>query len=113
MVYGIVAYSSFLMLIISTIKDTPATKSQSLIRSIYMIPGIITMILLAGSGPDITMETTDTIIVDLNSTTTWTEDTTRTFTLQNPVWVSLHYMLAIVMFAFIITRILQMLMFKD
>ena len=127
-VYAFVAYSTFLMLIISIIKDTPATKSQSLIRSIYTIPGIICMILLAGSGTSIFLESTVTqtnntaiyevldntnAVVTLNSTVTETVSKTGEFVLQNPIWVVLHYMFALVMFAFVITRILQMLMFKD
>ena len=67
------------------------------------------MILLAGSGPDITMDTNT--IIDLNSTRVWTE--AHTFTLQNPIWVSLNYMFALILFAYVFTQILKMLTAKD
>ena len=127
-VYGLIAYSSLLMLIISTIKDTPATKSQSLIRSIYMIPGIICAILLAGSGVNIVFEDSvvttianstyevldnTNVVTILNSTVNESVSTTNQIELRNPIWVVLHYMIALIMFAFVITRVLQMLMFRD
>lgn len=127
-VYAFVTYATFLMLIISIIKDTPATKSQALIKSIYTVPGIICAILLAGSGTSIFLDSTVTItnntsiyevldntnvVQTLNSTVTETVAKTGEFVLQNSVWVTFHYMLAVVMFAFVITRILQMLTFKE
>ena len=49
-VYGFIAYSGLLMLIISTIRETPQTKSQSFARAMYLIPSIICAFLLASSG---------------------------------------------------------------
>lgn len=127
-VYAFVAYSSLLMLIISAVKETPVTKSQSLIKSIYMIPGIICCILLAGSGVNILLDQSTTTttaesiyevldntngVVVLNSTVTQTDSQTNQFVLQNPVWVILHYMFALILFAYVITQVLKMLMFKE
>ena len=93
-----------------------------------MIPAILCSILLASSGVNIifddyqtvttTTSTFDAIqgesIVVLNSTSTSTESLdNHVITLQNPVWVVLHYMIAIVLMLFVITRLLQMLMFSD
>ena len=93
-----------------------------------MIPGIICAILLAGSGvniifEDMTVSTNATSIYEvldntnavttLNSTVTEVIRTTNVIELQNPIWVILHYMIALVLFAFVITKILQMLTFKE
>lgn len=125
-VYAFVAYSSLLMLIISITKEGPLVKSKSgtLVKSIYIMPGIICMILISGSGVDIllndstTITTADSIyevlnntngVVVLNSTVTETVVKNELFTLQNPVWVSLHYMFALIMFAYVIINVLKML----
>ena len=93
-----------------------------------MIPGIIACIILSGSGVAITLDTTVTstnatsiyevldntnVVTVLNSTVNQVESKTSYFTLENPVWVTFHYMLALIMFAFVITRVLQMLLFKE
>lgn len=125
-VYGFIAYSSFLMLIISITKEGPMikTKSGTLVKSMYIMPGIICMILISGSGVDIylnnstTTTTAESIyevldntnaVVVLNSTVTETVAKNELFTLQNPVWVMLHYMFALVMFAYVIVNVLKML----
>ena len=126
-VYGIVGYGSIVMLIISTQKETPVTKSQSLLHSIYMIPGIICLILLAGSGVNIylndsvtttnatsiyeVLDNTNAIVV-LNSTVTETVAESNKFILQNPIWVILHYMFALILFAFVFTKLLMLLLFN-
>mgnify|MGYP000388649277 CR=1 FL=1 len=119
-VYGFITYSSLLMLIISTIKEVPATKSLSITRAIYLIPGIICAMLLASSGVNITLEdTTNTItldfealnstdnnIVTLNSTQTTTE--TNQIVLLNPVWVILHFLIAAVLVVYVINQMLTL-----
>ena len=125
-VYAFVAYSSLLMLIISITKEGPLIKSKTgtLVKSIYIMPGITCMILISGSGVDIylndstTVTTSDSIyevldnlnnVVVLNSTVTETVEKNELFTLQNPVWVALHYMFALIMFAYVIINVLKML----
>ena len=123
-VYGIIAYGSAIVLAVSAIKDVQATRSQSLSRVIYMIPGFIAAIVLAGSGVDITLESTftESYLNAYNDTTglydstdRWYENVTKTgeYTLNNPVWITFHYMLAIVFFIYIIIQVLSMLLFKD
>ena len=60
-VYGFIAYSSLLMLIISVVKEVPDKKSQSILRSMWLIPGIICAALLMSSGVNITMDTITTV----------------------------------------------------
>ena len=52
-VYAFIAYSGMLMLIISTIREAPQTKSQSFTRAMYLIPSIVCAFLLAGMGESI------------------------------------------------------------
>lgn len=124
LVYGLISYSSIIVLIISAAKDAPMvkTKSGTLIKSMYMIPGIICCILLAGSGVEIllnenTATTTNYTIngtsgINLTNSTITTTSTDR-FTLQNPVWVLLHYLFALILFAYVFTQVLRMLTSKD
>ena len=52
-VYAFIAYSGMLMLIISTIREAPQTKSQSFTRAMYLIPSIVCAFLLAGMGESV------------------------------------------------------------
>ena len=129
LVYGGITYFSLAMLIITTIRNpTEKTRRLALVRAGYMFPGIITAIILAGSGVSIyigdsTTTTNNTSIyevldntnavVTLNSTVTETVATTNQFILQNPVWVMFHYMLALVMISFVFIQVLTMFTAKD
>ncbi len=105
-VYGFVAYSSILMLIISTIKEVPTTKALSIARSIYLIPGMIAAALLATVGPNITTTSVSNTITALNTSEVFQEVITTQTTIQNEVWAIFHYMLFIVLFVYVITQIL-------
>ena len=129
LVYAFVTYFSLAMLIITTIRS-PADKSRrlALVKAAYMFPGIITAIILAGSGVSIYMgdsltttnntsiyevlDNTNTIVT-LNSTVSETVATSTEFVLQNPVWVSFHYLLALVMISFVFIQVLTMFTAKD
>jgi hypothetical protein len=107
-VYGLIGYSSMLMLIVQTVKAVPSESSGSIVRSIYLIPGIIACLIIAGSGDTIiTNEYTNTI-VDLNATTVWTEDIESQVSLSNPIWVTFHYLLAMIMLLYVIIQILTL-----
>lgn len=117
------------MLIITTVRtSTDKTRKLTLVKAMYMIPGILGAIVLAGSGVDIILE--DRIIntnatsiyevldntnavVTLNSTVLQTESSLSVFTLQNPVWVSFHYMIAALMMVFVFIQILTMFTAKE
>lgn len=110
-VYGFITYISLLMLIISTIKETPTEKSQSILRSIYFIPGILCAALLAGSGVDITFETISTVNTITDNQTLsviFTEDIIKEkkITLLNPVWVTIHGMIFLIMMVHVVIQML-------
>lgn len=124
-VYGFVAYSSLLMLIISTIKDVPTTKSLTIVRSIFMIPGIICAGILASSGVNITLDTTTTINI-INATlfdnatnlvsmeiTNSTSTGTNHITLLNPVWIIFHTFVFIILIVYVIQQMLILLTKHD
>tara|TARA_R110002020_G_scaffold97839_2_gene233435 strand:+ start:776 stop:1168 length:393 start_codon:yes stop_codon:yes gene_type:complete len=116
-VYGFIAYGSFLMLIISTVKEIPDGKSHSLSRVMYLIPGLICALVLSGSGVDImlgTETTTENQIllhpvtgneVPVANTTTHTEK----ITLIEPIWILVHTMLFLILMIHVIINILAML----
>lgn len=127
-IYGFVAYSSLLMLIISTVlKAELATSSQSLIKSVYILPGIVCMFIIAFANPTIILDdsvvTTDNTsvyevldntnaVVVLNSTVTETVGTTNSITLLNSVWGLVHVLFAMVMVVFVIVKIVSLLTVK-
>lgn len=89
-------------------------------RSVYLIPGMVCAVLLAGTGLNIEMETAGTVIT--NETTynatgalTWTVITNSTtiepttFTLREPVWVLIHFMIFAVLLVYVITQLLALM----
>ena len=112
-VYGFIAYSSLLMLIISTIKEVPTGRASSISRAVYLIPGIICAGILASSGVNVqtNVDNTSTVIKDLNNTQTWSESDTKTvnIVLINPIWQTVHYVIMIVLITYVITQMVNLL----
>ena len=110
-VYGFVAYSSLLMLIISVVKEVPTSKTLAIARSVYLIPGMVAAGILASSGINIQVATVDTsnLIRSINTTQTWSETTTQinNIVLQNPAWQMFHMLIFLVLLAYVITQILN------
>ena len=119
-VYGYIAYGSLLMLMISTIKDTPTTASHSIPRFVFLMPGLICAALLAGADDTIILESQtvaetfqgikpDGSIVNLTSN----ETHTSIINLQDSVWVLVHFMIFIVLLIHIIFQSLSLLIKRD
>lgn len=98
------------MLIISVVKEVPTTKYSAISRSIYLIPGIICAYILASSGIQFSVDTvvTNNLIRNENSTETWTEatDTTHSVILENPVWITVHYLIFVTLIVYVVTQVL-------
>ncbi len=111
-VYGFIAYTSVLMLIISTIKEVPNEKSGSIIRSIWLMPGVICAFILSSTNSIVVTGGTvmNNTITAVNSSQVFTEvaTTASTITLQNPIWVLVHFMFAIILIIYIITQMLNL-----
>ena len=111
-VYAFIAYAGMLMLIISTIREAPQTKSQSFSRAMYLIPSIVCCFLLAGMGETVGLFDMMHEQVHNNNTVTTIHEHYST-TLINPAWITVNFMFAFIMvFHFIITT-LQLLLFRD
>jgi hypothetical protein len=110
-IYGFLEIFSLSMLIISTIKEIPNTKASSIIRSIYLVPGMIAAAWLARTGQNVTFNTilTNSTTTVSNSSTIWTEVTNQSnfIVLQSEVWGYFHLLIMLVLFAFIINQIVN------
>ena len=111
-VYGCIAYSSMLMLIISVVKEIPTTKSLAIARSIFLMPGMVAAGILASSGVNIQVANvaTSNLIKSINTTQTWTETTTQinNIVLQSPVWQMFHILIFLTLLVYVITQILNL-----
>ena len=112
-VYGFIAYSSMLMLIISTIHETPTSRALSVARAIYLVPGIIAAALLSQVGPNIVTGSVTNTITALNTSEVFQEVIESETTLQNEVWSIFHYMIFIVLLFYVIMQILMLLTLVD
>lgn len=111
-VYAFIAYSGMLMLIISTIREAPQTKSQSFTRAMYLIPSIVCAFLLAGMGETIGIMDMNHEEIHPNNTIT-TSHEHFSITLVNPIWITFNFMIAIIMLFHFIMQTLQLLLFRD
>ena len=116
-VYGFVAYSSLLMLIISVVKEIPSTKSLAIARSIFLIPGMVASAVLASSGVNIQVAdvATSNLIRSINTTQTWSETTSQinNIVLQSPVWQMFHMLIFLVLVVYVITQMLNLFIKTD
>jgi len=111
-VYGVITYSSLLMLIISVIKEIPETKAGAISRAIFLLPGAICALVLGFSGEIIVTSATTNTIIALNTTEAWTETIASTITLQDPIWVSVHFLFFIVIVIHVLNQIISLLVKK-
>jgi hypothetical protein len=107
-VYGLITYSSLLMLIISTIKEVPTERSGSVLRGIWLVPGIICAFILSSSGIIIVTSDVTNTIVAVNTTEVWTETISSSISLQNPIWVTVHMLIFFVLIVYVIIQVLTL-----
>lgn len=78
----------------------------------YLMLSIIAVIVLSGSGVEIQLETTTTnsTLMNVNTTETWNEqvNSTSAYTLQDPIWITFHYLLALIMMVYVLLQILTL-----
>jgi hypothetical protein len=112
-VYAFIAYSGMLMLIISTIREAPQTKSQSFTRAMYLIPSIVCAFLLAGMGETISVMDMSHEEIHNQTNTVVTIHEHYSITLVNPIWITVNFMFGIIMTFHFIMQTLQLLLFRD
>ena len=110
-VYAFIAYAGMLMLIISTIREAPQTKSQSFARAMYLIPSIVCAFLLAGMGESVGLYEVVSSGIEQGAVTNITD--TYTVNLVNPVWITVNFMIAFIMVFHFVLQTLQLLLFRD
>lgn len=78
------------------------------------------MTLLSGSGVDIFLDGGSTVVTNIYNASTNVLITNSTIitppdkiVLQNPIWVPLHYMFTLIMFAYVIINVLKMFSAKE
>ena len=109
-IYGLLTYSSFIMLLTSISKEIPQEKGYAIMRVVFLMPGLICAGVLASSGVNIqtNVDSSSEIIKNLNDTSTWqsTLSNTTNIVLQNPIWITIHYMLFVIFLIYIIMQIM-------
>ena len=105
------------MLIISVVKEIPVTKSLSIARSIFLIPGMVAAGVLASSGVNIQVANvaTSNLIKSINTTQTWSETTSQinNMVLQSPVWQMFHMLIFLVLVVYVVTQMLNLFIKTD
>lgn len=78
------------------------------------------MTLLSGSGVEIFLDGGSTVVTNIYNATSGALITNSTIItpadriiLQNPIWVPLHYMFTLIMFAYVIINVLKMFSAKE
>ena len=105
----VITYSGIIFMIYSSFKSEGTGTSQSPIRVIWLIPSMICASLLAQVGGNVHFQTVTNTIVNLNTTETFQETVEISTTLQNPVWVSVHWLFFIIILLYVIINILILL----
>ena len=109
LVYGLVGYTSLVVLIISVIKkEIPDSKPHALARVIWLIPGIIAIGILSGVGEGIILEsiTTETEILNGTVLVNATSIQTKEITLLQPFWILFHIAIMLILIMFVIMQVL-------
>lgn len=114
-VYGFITYTGLLMLIISSVRESPMerTRSDTIVKAMFLLPSLICAPVLATSGVHITIQHTNDIIKDLNNSRTWSDIADNQFTLVNPIWLSVHMMIFFILLIYIVKQFLLLLMAKE
>ena len=109
-VYGLISYASFIMLLTSISKEIPTEKGYAIMRVVFLMPGLICSAVLASTGVNIqtNTDTTTSIIKNMNDSSTWSTNLTNTtnIVLQNPIWITVHFMLFAVFLIYIIMQVM-------
>lgn len=128
-VYAVIGYAPMGFLMAYILVDKPAKSSDSIMRIVYVMPGMVGVLMLASVGGFSVITNSDYItsetisdyevlntldgVVTLNSTTTETKATSSYFTLQNPMWVMFNGMLFILYVLYVIINVVQLIGVKE
>jgi len=119
-VYAIIGYSGIVFLIASAFRETPSTKSQSVIRSIWVLIPMFCIYVLGSAGATIYLDEGHTVTeVVINGTTgigitnSTITTTPNSIVLVQPVWVTIHSFFFTVLVIYFIWNMLQLLVKRE
>ena len=115
-VYGLIGYPAILFLIASSFRESSGTASKiSVVKAIWIIVPIIAMYMLASAGAQIDLKDSSTVsTIGYNVTDgSMISNSTETFsaqsiTLVNPVWITLHWMMFVVLILYFMWNMLRL-----
>ena len=97
------------MLIVSAFKSEATGSSQNSLRIIWLIPSMICASLLAQTGGEVSFGNISNTITNLNTTEVFSETIVISITLQNAVWVTVHWLFFIILLIYVIINVLTLL----
>ena len=113
-VYGLIGYPAIIFLVGSSFQESSGTAGKiSVVKAIWIIVPIIAMYMLASAGALISIDTVTSTLINTNTTEVWTETVDRNITLVNPVWVTLHWMMFIVLILYFMWNMLRLFTQRD
>ena len=107
-VYALIGYPAIIFLVASSFKEDSGNNKISVVKAIWIIVPIIAMYMLASAGATIHIETIDSTLINVNTTEVWTESVERNIVLVNPVWITLHWLLFIVLVLYFMWNMLRL-----
>ncbi len=120
-VYGLIGYPAIIFLIASSFKESTGTASKvSVVKAIWIIVPIIAMYMLASAGALIHLQDESSVTtIGYNVTngdilTNSTETTpAKQISLVQPVWVTLHWMMFMVLILYFMWNMLRLFTQRD
>lgn len=97
------------MLIASAFKSEGTGTTQNSLKIIWLIPSMICASLLAQVGGQVDFGDVTNTIVNLNTTEVFSETINFSITLQNSVWVTVHWLFFIILLIYVVINILTLL----
>lgn len=112
-VYGVLGYGGLLILMISILLNPPISVSLAGARSIWLMPSVLSMIMLMFVSGIVTAdEQTTSFITTSNATSeVWTETGTIETQIQlvNPIWGGIHVGFFLILILYIFQQIVNIL----
>lgn len=114
-VYALIGYPAIIFLVASSFKEDSGNNKISVVKAIWIIVPIIAMYMLASSGAQIDLKDSSTVstigynVTDGSILTNSTETfSAQQITLVNPVWITLHWLLFIVLVLYFMWNMLRL-----
>lgn len=113
-VYGAIGYFGIILMMSSILANPPTNRSLAGARSLFLMPSVVCLSLLMFSDGGVTLDTLETDYTEYNGTDdsiiSYSNSTeTRTYTLVNPFWGTIHFGFFIIEIVYILMQVLNIL----